>query len=26
VLSRPGVAAWDEAKILDWYKAQASSL
>jgi hypothetical protein len=23
VLSRPGVAAWDGAKILDWYKGQA---
>jgi len=22
VLSRPGVAAWDGARILDWYKAQ----
>ena len=22
VLSRPGVAAWDGAKILDWYKTQ----
>ena len=22
VLSRPGVAAWDGAKILDWYKGQ----
>jgi allantoinase len=23
VLSRPGVAAWDGAKILDWYKGQS---
>jgi hypothetical protein len=23
VLGRPGVAAWDGAKILDWYKGQA---
>src|SRR2546423_7668301 len=24
VLSRPGVAAWDGAQILDWYKGQSS--
>ena len=24
VLSRPGVAAWDGAKILDWYKGQTA--
>jgi allantoinase len=24
VLSKPGVAAWDGARILDWYKKQAA--
>jgi hypothetical protein len=24
VLSKPGVAVWDGARILDWYKKQAA--